>query len=153
MSAISTADDALLEKINTAVAEHNAAHAELESKAKVVGLLLLEAKRRLIGCLAPRGERRTIIRSFVEACCERIADRLLEFVERSKRERTSNGRELVVVKDAAIQAFMKEQGIRLRMCSGYSPSTVDAAAQAAGDRATFSRPVSGTAGVLRIGRS
>jgi hypothetical protein len=79
MSAISTADDALLEKINTAVAEHNAAHAELESKAKVVGLLLLEAKRRLIGCLAPRGERRTIIRSFVEACCERIADRLLGF--------------------------------------------------------------------------
>lgn len=111
----------------------------------------------LIGCLAPQSERRIIIRSFTAACCDRITDRLLELVERSKTARTSNGRELVVIKDAAIKAFMKEQGIRLRMCSGYAPSNVDAAAQAAGraagDRATFGRPVTGAAGVLRIGRS
>ena len=96
-------------------------------------------------------------RSFTAACCERITDRLLALVERSKAARTSNGRELVVIKDAAIKAFMKDQGIRLRTCSGYSPSTFDAAAQAAGraagDRATFGRPVTGAAGVLRIGRS
>jgi hypothetical protein len=63
---------------------------------------------------------------------------------------------LVVIKDAAIKAFMKDNGIRLRMCSGYSPSTVDVAAQAAGraagERATFGRPVTGAAGVLRIGK-
>jgi hypothetical protein len=109
----------------------------------------------LIGCLATQSERRIIIRSFAAACCERIADRLLALVERSKAARTSNGRELIVVKDAAIKAFMKDNGIRLRTCSGYSPSNVDAAAQAAGraagDRATFGRPVSGAAGVLRIG--
>jgi hypothetical protein len=111
----------------------------------------------LIGCLAPQSERRVIIRSFTTACCERITDRLLALVEQSKAARTSNGRELIVVKDAAIRAFMKDNGIRLHMCSGYSPSNVDAAARAAGraagDRATFGRPVTGTAGVLRIGRS
>ena len=110
----------------------------------------------LIGCLAPKSERRTIIRTFTASCCERIVDRLLSLVERSKAARTSNGRELVIVTDAAIKAFMKDHGIHLRTCSGYSPSNVDAAAQAAGraagDRATFGRPISGSAGVLRIGR-
>jgi hypothetical protein len=111
----------------------------------------------LIGCVAPKSERRVIIRSFTAACCDRIGDRLLALVERSKAARTSNGRELVVIKDAAITAFMKEHDIRIRTCSAYSPSTADAAAQAAGraagDRATFGRPVTGAAGVLRIGKS
>lgn len=111
----------------------------------------------LIGCLAPQSERRVIIRSFKEACCERISDRLLALVERSKVARTGNGRELVVIKDAAIKALMKDMGIHLRTCSSYAPSTVDAAAQdagrAAGDRAAFGRPVTGAAGVLRIGKA
>jgi hypothetical protein len=110
----------------------------------------------LIGCLAPPSERRVIMRSFIEACCNRITDRMLELVERSKKARTSNGRELVVIKDAAIKAFMKEHDIHLRTCSGPSSSTINAAAQAAGraagDRATFGRPVTGAAGVLRIGK-
>ena len=59
-----------------------------------------------------------------------------------------------MVKDAAIKAFMKANGIHLRKCGGYSPMTSDAAARAAGcaagDRATFGRPVSGSAGVLRL---
>jgi hypothetical protein len=108
----------------------------------------------LIGCLAPRSERRVIMRSFTEACCDRIGDRLLALVERSAAARTSNGRELIVIKDAAIKAFMQEQSIHLRRCSGYSSSNIDAAAQAAGraagDRASFGRPVTGAAGVLRI---
>jgi hypothetical protein len=110
----------------------------------------------LIGCLAPKGERRIIMRSFTEACCNRIVDRLLELVERSKKARTSNGRELVVVKDAAIKAYMKEHEIRLQTCCMGSSSNINSAAQAAGraagDRASFGRPVSGAAGVLRIGR-
>jgi hypothetical protein len=96
------------------------------------------------------------MRSFVEACCDRISDRLLELVERSKKARTSNGRELIVVKGAAIKAFMKEHGIHLRLRSSYSSANTNAAAQsagrAAGDRASFGRPVSGAAGALRIGR-
>jgi hypothetical protein len=111
----------------------------------------------LIGCLAPRSERRVIMRSFTEACCERISDRLLALVERSKAARTSNGRELVVVKDAAIRAFMKQHDIHLRTCCGYSSSNTNTAAQtagrAAGDRASFGRPVTGAGGVLKIGRS
>jgi hypothetical protein len=110
----------------------------------------------LIGCCAPPSERRVIMRSFVEACCNRITDRLLELVEQSKKARTSNGRELVVVKDAAIKAYMKEHEIHLRTCCMGSSSNVDSAARAAGraagDRASFGRPVSGAAGVLRIGR-
>jgi Protein of unknown function (DUF2786) len=111
----------------------------------------------LIGCLAPQSDRRVIIRSFTAACCERISDRLIALVERSKAARTSNGRELVVVKDAAIKALMKQMDIRVRTCSGYMPSNIDmaahAAGRAAGDRATFGRPVHGAAGVLRIGTS
>jgi hypothetical protein len=108
----------------------------------------------LIGCLAPRSERRVIIRSFTAACCERISDRLLALVERSKAARTRNGRELVVVKDAAIKVFMKDKHLYLHTCRGYSPRTLDAAAQAAGhaagDRAQFGRPVSGAAATLRL---
>jgi hypothetical protein len=110
----------------------------------------------LIGCLAPKSERRVIIRSFIAACCERISDRLLALVERSKAVRTCNGRELIIIKDAAIKTFMQNNGIRLRMSSGYSPSTFDAAAQAAGraagDRASFARPVTGAGAVLQIGK-
>jgi hypothetical protein len=111
----------------------------------------------LIGCLAPKSERRIIIRSFTAACCERITDRLLALVKRSKEARKSNGRELVLIKNAAIKTFMEEHSIHLRTSSGHSPSNVDAGAQAAGraagDRATFGRPVTGAAGALRIGRS
>jgi hypothetical protein len=111
----------------------------------------------LIGCCAPKGERRIITRSFAEACCGRISERMLELVERSKKARTSNGRELVIVKDAAIKAYMKEHDIRLRTCRMGSSSNVNSAAQAAGraagDRASFGRPVSGAAGALRIGRA
>jgi len=111
----------------------------------------------LITDCAPSTERRTIIRSFIEGCTDRINDRLLELIERSNTTQSSNGRALVVVKDAAIKALMKNLGIRLRTCSGYSSANVNqsarAAGSAAGERATVGRPVSGAAGVLRIGRS
>jgi hypothetical protein len=111
----------------------------------------------LLGCLAPKGERQIIIRSFRDAACSRINVRLGELVERSKAARTSSGKELVVVKDAAIKAFMKEHDIHLRCSgSGSAPRNVNEAAQAAGraagDRASFGRPVSGAAGAARIGR-
>ena len=71
----------------------------------------------LIGCLAPPSERRIVMRSFTEGCCDKIAERLSELVERSKAARTSNGRELVVVQSAAIKAFMKDHGIHLQLVS------------------------------------
>jgi Protein of unknown function (DUF2786) len=110
----------------------------------------------LIGCCAPPSERRVVMRSFVEACCDRITDRLLELVKRSEKARTGNGRELVVVKDAAIKAYMKQHKIHLRTCCMGASSNINSAAQAAGraagDRASFGRPVSGAARVLRIGK-
>jgi hypothetical protein len=109
----------------------------------------------LIGCLAPQKERRIIIRSFTAACCDRITDRLCALVERSKAARTGKGRELVVVKDGAIKAFMKDNGIRLRNCSGYSPSAVDADAKLEPNRwrPRDVRRASGcAAAVLRIGK-
>ena len=111
----------------------------------------------LIGCCAPKGERRTIIRSFVEACCDRISTRLDELVERSKAARPSNGRELIVIKDAAIKAYEKEHDLHFRTCSGYAPSTSNAAAAAAGrsagDRASFGRPVSGAGATPRLSKN
>jgi hypothetical protein len=71
----------------------------------------------LIGCLAPKSERRTITRSFVDSCCHRIGERLVELVNRSKQAQTSNGRELVLVKETAIKAFMKDCGLHLRTVS------------------------------------
>jgi hypothetical protein len=116
-----------------------------------------ELQAHLIGCLAPRRERRTIIRSFVDACCMRISDRMLELVKRSEAARTSNGRELILVKDAAIKAFMEEHRLRIRTCSGSGPNNINETAaragHAAGDRAHFGRPVTGAVGALRIGRS
>jgi hypothetical protein len=110
----------------------------------------------LIGCLAPQSERRVIMRSFTQACCERIGDRLLALVEQSKSALAGNGRAMVIVKDEAIKAFMKQHDIRLRTCSGRASSNIDFAAQsagrAAGDRASFGRPVTGAAGALRIGK-
>jgi Protein of unknown function (DUF2786) len=109
----------------------------------------------LIGCLAPQSERRIVMRSFTEACCEKIAERLVELVERSKAASTANGRALVIVQDAAIKAFMKDHGIHLRTYCLAGLANVDTAARAAGhaagDRASFGRPVSGVAGVLRLG--
>jgi hypothetical protein len=116
-----------------------------------------ELYRHLVGSPVPKSEKRIVIRSFTAACCERIADRLLALVKRSEEARTSNGRELVVIKDAAIKAFMKDNNMHFRTCSIRGPSTVDAeatrAGHAAGDRATFGRPVTGAAGVLRIAKS
>jgi hypothetical protein len=116
-----------------------------------------ELYKHLIGCCAPKTERRIIIRSFVEACCERISHRLDELIERSKVARTSNGRELMVVKNALIKTFMKEHDIKIGTCSGRSSSTVNTAAAAAGrsagDRASFGKPVTGAGATLRLGKN
>jgi hypothetical protein len=111
----------------------------------------------LIGSCAPRGERRVIIRSFVEGACKRISERLAELTTRSEKACTVKGRELVVIKDAAIKTFMEEQGIRLRTSSGRASSNINEAARAAGgaagNRASFGRPVNGSTGALRIGKT
>jgi hypothetical protein len=113
-----------------------------------------ELYKHLIVTQPPPSEKKTVMRVFVEACCGRICSRLVELVKQSEEHRTSNGRELAVVKNAAIAAYLKDHGIRLRtVCSGGGGNTNEAAAaagHAAGERASFGRPVSGVAGVLRL---
>jgi Protein of unknown function (DUF2786) len=98
-------------------------------------------------------ERREVIRGFVLGCTERISQRLDELCERSTAGATSNAKALVVVKNAAVQAKLDELGIALRNCSSSCGAWDDSsyqAGRAAGDRATFGRPVSGRNATLRL---
>jgi hypothetical protein len=111
--------------------------------------------RHLMTSIAPRKERRRVIREFVIGCADRINERISDLCKQSEAERTSNGRELVVIKSAAIKAKIKELGMHFGggSCSGANEdSAAYAAGRAAGNSATFGRPMSGTAGVLRIGK-
>jgi hypothetical protein len=110
----------------------------------------------LIDCLAPEGkERKEEIRGFVIGCTGRLRARLIEMCDKSKTERTTNGKALVVIKDQAIRDLMKAERIHLRSCggsrAGFSESA-RVAGQSAGDRASFGRPVSGAGATLRLGR-
>jgi hypothetical protein len=98
-------------------------------------------------------ERREAIRGFVLGCTERISARLRELCQQSEVLATSNAKALVVVKDAAIKAKLDELGIRLRSASdtcGAWDSSSYAAGKAAGDRASFGRPVSGRNATLQL---
>jgi Protein of unknown function (DUF2786) len=108
----------------------------------------------LTECLAPEGkERKLEIRGFVIGCCERISDRMIELCNQSENARTESGKALIVIKTQAIDDYLKANNIELQ--SGRSRANFSDAGRIAGrnagDRASFGRPVSGSAGVLRIG--
>jgi len=114
-----------------------------------------ELVKHLTGNLTLRGERRFVINGFVAGCTGRISSRLQELTQQSKAAAAGNSRALVVTKAAAITATIEKAGIQLR--SGRASSRrVDGASyragQSAGDRASFGRPVNGTAGMPRLGR-
>jgi hypothetical protein len=112
-----------------------------------------ELFKHLIEVGPTRGERRQVIRDFVIGCTDRIHDRLIKLREqREQAAATSNARALVVVKDAAIQAKLDELGIHLcsGSLSGASDSPSYGAGSAAGNRASFGRPVSGKNATLRL---
>jgi hypothetical protein len=111
----------------------------------------------LLDCLAPEGqERKEVIRGFVLGCTGRISARIVEMCDQSKTERTTNGKALVVIKDQAIKDLLEAEGICLRSGrrsrAGFSAGAC-AAGQSAGDRASFSKPVSGDGATLRIGKN
>jgi hypothetical protein len=111
-----------------------------------------ELARHLIATLPPKSEKRRVITGFVQGCCDRIRDRLGALGAQSAAAATSNGRELVLVKNAAVAAKMKECGIRVTGCclGGQTNDAGYAAGHAAGDRASFGRPVAGAGATLRI---
>jgi hypothetical protein len=121
----------------------------------LAGFVQGELAKHLIGSIAPKGERRLIINGFVMGCTQRISARLVALCKQSEAAATDNGRALVVVKSAAIDATMKAAGIKLgksRRSSRRADHGAYRAGQAAGERASFGRPVSGAVGTLRIGR-
>jgi Protein of unknown function (DUF2786) len=98
-------------------------------------------------------DRREAIRGFVLGCCDRIRDRLAELCEQSASLANSNAKALVVIKDAAVQTKLDELGIHLSTSSGSCGAwdhSSYAAGKAAGDRASFGRPVSGRNATLRL---
>jgi Protein of unknown function (DUF2786) len=108
----------------------------------------------LIVSLAPPNERRVIIKGFVLGITGRISERMLELAK-PPVDQTANARALLVVKGKAIADRLEQLGIKLRRDSSRCPIGDDGAYQAgreAGEGASFGRPVSGTAGVLRIAK-
>jgi hypothetical protein len=112
-----------------------------------------EIANHLMGSIAEGRDRRQAIASFVWGCTERISQRLNELCEQSTSLATSNAKALVVVKDAAVKAKLDELGICLRVsrssCRVGNDSSYEAG-KAAGDRASFGRPVAGRNATLRL---
>ena len=132
----------------------------LQSDARLASWLLdtlaqfvqAEIVRHLMETLPPKSEKRRVITGFVQGCTERIGARLDALRDQSVAVATSNGRELVLVKNAAVDAKMKACGIRVTGCclGGQTNDAGYEAGKAAGDRASFGRPVSGHNATLRL---
>lgn len=89
--------------------------------------------------------------SFSLGCVTRIAERLDELVaaREVKDGKTATGTSLIVVKNALVERDFKSLGLQLRKGSSRGRSVNSAhysAGQAAGNRATFGKPVNGGAG-------
>ena len=92
--------------------------------------------------------RKDFISSFVLGCTRRICERLDELAPVAP---TETGRALMVVRDAAIRDALAAAGITLHRASGprVSDGAGYRAGRAAGEGASFGRPVGG--GPLRLG--
>jgi hypothetical protein len=112
-----------------------------------------ESANHLVGNMADKATRRLQIKSFVMGATTRISRRMFALVEQSKPQVTSNGHALVVIKNQAIAEKMEAEGIKLRTTSTRRTS-IDCgsynAGQAAGERASFGRPVNGSGAIPRI---
>ena len=112
-----------------------------------------EIVKHLMGADPSKEDRREVINGFVLGCTERISQRLDELCEQSATVATSNAKALVVVKGEAVQAKLDELGICLRtsyLSCGACNDLSYQAGKAAGDRASFGRPVSGRNATLRL---
>jgi hypothetical protein len=94
---------------------------------------------------------RTVSASFMYGMTGRISERLREL---SAQWIPCTGNDVAVSPAARVEAFMKEAGIKVAMSSNYFAPSQDcyAAGKAAGNRASFVRPIS-SGGSLRIGKA
>jgi hypothetical protein len=105
--------------------------------------------------VAVGAERRKVINGFVYGITNRISERLRELCQPpAPTSANTNSRALVVIKQTQIKDKMKELGIHVRATSSNRQHDIGsyAAGHSAGERASFGRPVSGRAAVLRIGK-
>jgi len=103
----------------------------------------------------PPNVKRPIIIGFVRGCARRINERLNELMIKSEVAASNNANALVVIKNAIIDKKMSEMGLALRQPRQRSSrihGDAYGAGKAAGDRASFGRPVSGSGSVKMIGR-
>jgi hypothetical protein len=105
-------------------------------------------------CTSLNPERGKDLKGFIVGCTERIEERLIA-LSKPPADQTDNSRALVVIKSAAITAKLSELGIKSFRscgggCSGFDSGAYEAGREA-GNGASFGRPVSGAAGVLRLG--
>ncbi len=120
----------------------------------LVGFVQSELANHLMGCVAPKGERRFIINGFVAGCTTRISHRMRELARQSKAApaTSSNSQALVVVKSNAIAEKVSALGLHFSKARRRSQRRMDGAAfgagRAAGDRASFGRPVGAGAAAL-----
>lgn len=98
-------------------------------------------------------EKRIIINGFVMGCCQRIYQRMGELAEGAAVSVNKNA--LMVIKNQLISKRMEDEGLKLRTPRSRSMTINEnsfSAGKAAGDRATFGRPIGGQASVLRLGK-
>lgn len=97
--------------------------------------------------------RHRVVNSFVIGCCSRINVKLMMLVK--ERNKSVIGNALIVTKQAIINEVIKDIEIRKGDNRGRKNKIEGEsyrAGQSAGEQVNFSRPVSGEAGVLRIGK-
>ena len=96
-------------------------------------------------------------KAFVLGACVRISERLVQLANERKKSRdgTGDGRSLVVVKDAIVTREFAKLDLKLRSSGRSKTRAVDGGAfnagRAAGDKASFGRPVNGGKGTAQIG--
>jgi Protein of unknown function (DUF2786) len=105
-----------------------------------------ELTRYLMTHTAPRGQRRFVINGFVAGITMRITKRLIALANKSRKATQSNSTALVVIKQAAIDDYIKANDLHFRSNkpSRRQDGDAHAAGAAAGDRASFARPINGT---------
>jgi Protein of unknown function (DUF2786) len=119
----------------------------------LAAFVLTELTNFLMDADPDKQDRREAIRSFVAGCTTRINQRLDDLCKQSESVATTNAKALVVIKGQAVKAKMEELDIHLRSCSvscGAGDDSSYQAGKAAGDRASFGRPVSGRNATLRL---
>lgn len=117
---------------------------------------MLTARIVATGAKMPRWEAE---KAFVLGAISRINQRLNMLTDerkRAMRQQAGGGRSLVVVKSALVERAFADLNMRLRSGSRSNARVHDSGAfkagVAAGDRASFGRPVNGGGGVAMIGR-